>query len=286
MASNTIRFLATALCLFTGFNAILAAKPSPGCGKATAIASGNRTTTINQKQRWYIVKVPDNYNNTHPYRLIFTFHGLADNGATVANGQKSYLPWYGLPPLANDDVGAIFVSPTGLNTGWANAGGEDLLFVDDMVKTLEDNLCVDQNLRFSTGFSYGGAMSYAIACSRAKQFRAVAVLSGGLLSGCTGGTDPIAYYGQHGLGDPLLPIATGRQLRDTFVRNNKCTAQSPQEPRSGQGTMVKTEYKGCTEGYPVVWIAFDGSHIQTPVLSGANQTFAAVESWGFLKQFK
>jgi len=283
-------YLTTLLLFFHGICCTLAVKPSSGCGKPAAGFGngGNRTTTVNNKQRWYLVKLPDNYNNTHPYRLIFTFHGLADNGATVANGQKSYLPYYGLPPLAAaDDIGAIFVSPTGLNTGWANAGGEDLLFVDDMVKTVEENLCIDQDLRFSTGFSYGGAMSYAIACSRAKQFRAVAVLSGGLLSGCNGGKDPIAYYSQHGLGDPLLPIAQGRSMRDTFVKNNGCsTSQTPQEPRSGQGTMVKTKYEGCKDGYPVTWIAFDGSHIQTLVLKGATQTFAAAETWEFFKQFK
>ena len=283
--SRTTPFVTTVFLLLGLFQGILAATPSPGCGKTSTFGSGNYTAAINGKQRWYLVKVPDNYDPSHPYRLIFTFHGLADNGATVANGQKSYLPYYGLPALANDSIGAIFVSPTGLNTGWGNTGGEDLLFVDSMVKAVEDSLCIDQNLRFSTGFSYGGAMSYAIACSRAKQFRAVAVLSGGLLSGCTGAKDPIAYYGQHGLGDPLLPIAQGRQMRDTFVKNNGCTAQSPKEPRSGEGTMVKTQYTGCNEGYPVTWIAFDGSHIQTPVLKGATQTFAAVETWEFFKQF-
>jgi len=279
-------FIATLLLLLSTFDGIRAAKPSPGCGKTTNFVSGNYTATINGKQRWYLVKVPSNYNTTHPHRLIFTFHGLLDNGATVANGEKAYLPYYGLPPLADDGTGAIFVSPTGLNAGWANTGGEDILFVDAMVKAVEDSLCIDQNLRFSTGFSYGGGMSYAIACARAKQFRAVAVLSGALLGGCSGGTDPIAYYGQHGLGDPVLAIAQGRQLRDTFVKNNGCTAQTPQEPKAGQGTMVKTGYKSCKEGYPVTWIAFDGSHIQTPALKGANQTFAAVETWEFFKQFK
>ena len=284
MLTRGVSFLG--LVLFALFQTILAVKPSPGCGKTATFGSGNHTATVNNKQRWYLTKLPENYNNTHPYRIIFTFHGLADNGATVANGEKSYLPYYGLPPLANDNIGAIFVSPTGLNTGWANTGGEDLSFVDEMVKTVEDNLCIDQDLRFSTGFSYGGAMSYAIACARAKQFRAVAVLSGGQLSGCQGGKDPIAYYAQHGLGDPLLPIAGGRQMRDNFVKNNGCTAQTPQEPKSGEGTMVKTKYQGCSSGHPVTWVAFDGSHIQTPVLKGAAQTFAAVETWEFFSQFK
>jgi hypothetical protein len=50
--------------------------------------------------------------------------------------------------------------------------------------------------------------------------------------------------------------------------------------------MLKTEYKGCAEGYPVVWVAFDGVHTPTPLLKGANETFSAVESWEFIRQFK
>ena len=282
----TPRLSSVGMFLFAFLQTVLALKLSPGCGKPTTFSAGNYTATVNGKQRWYLVKLPDNYNKTHPYRLIFTFHGLADNGATVANGEKAYLPYFGLPPLANDDVGAIFISPTGLNAGWANTGGEDITFVDEMVKAVEDSLCVDQDLRFSTGFSYGGAMSYAIACARAKQFRAVAVLSGATLAGCTGGKDPIAYYAQHGVGDPLLPIAGGRQLRDQFVKNNGCTAQSPPEPKTGDGTMIKTKYQGCAPGYPVTWVAFDGSHNQTPVMKGASQTFSATETWEFFSQFK
>lgn len=288
MANTASGLWAIVLLFFATFHAVLAAKPSLGCGKTVDFPSGNRTTTVNQKQRLYAVRLPENYNNTHPYRLIFTFHGYGDSGAIVASGQKSYLPWFGLPPLANDEIGAIFISPTGLNTVWANSGGEDIAFVDDMIKTVEANLCVDQDLRFSTGFSFGGAMSYAIACARAKQFRAVAVISGGPLSGCVGGTEPIAYYAQHGVGDAQVPISSGRQLRDTFVRNNNCTApQSPVvEPRVGDGTLVRTEYKSCAQGYPVVWVAFDGGHTPTPMLKGANATFSAVESWAFFKQFK
>lgn len=44
-----------------------------------------------------------------------------------------------------------------------NQGGEDVTFFDNLVKTVEADLCVETTLRFSTGFSYGGAMSYALA---------------------------------------------------------------------------------------------------------------------------
>ncbi|KAF7595547.1 hypothetical protein BBP40_005582 [Aspergillus hancockii] len=100
----------------------------------------------------------------------------------------------------------IFIAPNGKNPGWATAGGEDIAFIEAIIKDIETDLCVDQSSRFATGFSWGGGMSYALACSHAKEFKAVSVLSGGLISGCAGGYDPIAYLGIHRINDPVLPF--------------------------------------------------------------------------------
>lgn len=204
----------------------------------------------------------------------------------MANGQQGFLPFMGLPPLANGDpIGAISVAPEGLSSGWANYGGEDIAFVDQMIKNIESKFCIDQSLRFSTGFSYGASMSYAIACARAKQFRAVAVISGAKLSGCDGGRDPIAFYGQHGSIDGTISIASGKQLRDTFVANNGCTKQTAADAAAGSGALVKTQYQGCAKGFPVTWISFDGGHTSTPTTRGAAKSFTPDETWAFFKQF-
>jgi poly(3-hydroxybutyrate) depolymerase len=210
----------------------------------------------------------------------------SDSSSAVANGQRGFLPFMGLASLGNSDpIGAISVAPEGLNSGWANSGGEDIAFVDQMIKDIESKFCIDQDLRFSTGFSYGASMSYAIACARAKQFRAVAVISGARLSGCDGGRDPIAFYGQHGSSDGTIPIASGKQLRDTFVANNGCTKQTTADAAAGSGALVKTQYQGCAKGYPVTWISFDGGHTSTPTTRGAAKPFTPDETWAFFKQF-
>lgn len=206
----------------------------------------------------------------------------------VASGGSDGSAWayYGQQRAANEN--AILVAPQGLNAGWANTGGEDLAFLDAMVKSIEAGLCVDQAQRFSTGFSFGGGMSYAIACARAKDFRAVAVISGGVISGCEGGNDPIAYLGIHGINDNVLNISGGRGLRDRFVRNNGCRSQSPREPGSGSGTHVSTSYEGCKAGYLVKWIAFDGGHAPAPVDGGGDsgaRSYVPGEIWGFFGQF-
>ncbi|WP_182909865.1 lectin [Microbispora sp. H13382] len=262
-----------------------------GCGKTPTLRSGTQSITTSGKNRSYILRIPDNYNNNTPYRLIFGFHWNGGTANDVDSGGTSGYPWsyYGLRALSNNST--IFVAPQGFNNGWANSGGEDITFVDDMIRRIEGDLCVDTSQRFAMGFSYGGGMSYALACARASVFRAVAVYSGGQLSGCSGGTEPVAYIGLHGLRDPVLNISAGRSLRDRFVRNNGCTAQNPPEPAQGSLTHIVTYYSGCRAGYPVAWAAFDAGHTPGPV-DGKSGDFEPGENswtrpvvWSFFTQF-
>ncbi|WP_409467755.1 cellulose binding domain-containing protein [Streptomyces sp. HC307] len=267
------------------------AAPSSGCGKTPTLTSGTHTIQTNGKNRTFILRIPDGYDRSRPYRLVFGFHWLGGTSTDVATGrtvETGTWAYYGLQRLANNST--VFVAPQGLNNGWANAGGEDVTFVDDMLRRIEADLCVDTTQRFALGFSYGAAMSYALACSRATVFRAVAVQSGGQLSGCSGGTQPIAYLGVHGLRDNVLGISGGRAMRDRFVRNNGCTPQNPPEPAPGSLTHRITTYSGCSAGHPVVWAAFDEGHIAAPQ-DGApgdsgSRTWLPAEVWKFFTQFQ
>ncbi len=263
-----------------------------GCGKAPTLASGTHSIQSSGQNRSYILRVPANYDNNHPYRLIFGFHWVGGTANDVDSGGTDGYNWsyYGLRRLA-DNAGntTIFVAPQGINNGWANSGGQDVTFVDDMLGQLEAGLCVDTTQVFSSGFSYGGAMTYALACARPTVFRAVAVYSGANLSGCSGGTQPVAYIGLHGIRDNVLNISNGRALRDTFVRNNGCTPQNPPEPAQGSLTHIVTAYSGCRTGYPVVWAAFDGAGHDPGPIDGCTcdgwMTWTKDVVWNFFTQF-
>jgi len=263
--------LASIVLLLLGAAQPILATPSAGCGKApkvitaAAAAAPGLTLTSGGKSRQYFVKLPTNYDNAHPYRLILTLHALGGSGSQIAlGGSGSY---YGLPPLVNDTIGAVFVAPSGTSggdgrargNGWWNQDGSDITFIKELVKTVEDDLCIDTNLRFSTGFSHGAAMSFILACAMGKDIRAVAVLSGNpQISGqCPGGLDPVAWYSQHGTHDSVLNITGGREMRDRFIKNNGCTVKEAKEPARGE-KHIKTVYEGCKEGYPVTFVAFDG----------------------------
>jgi poly(3-hydroxybutyrate) depolymerase len=268
--------------------AVQAATPSAGCGKSPTLTSGKRTIQSNGKSRSFILKIPDTYDPGTPHRLAFGFHWLGGTAEQVASGGSDGYAWayYGMQSQSGNST--IFVAPQGLNNGWGNSGGEDVTFTDDLVRLIENDLCVDTTQLFSVGFSYGGAMSYALACARATVFRAVAAIAApGAISGCSGGTQPIAYLGIHGVSDN---IGAGRGLRDTFVRNNGCTPQNAPEPAAGSKTHYLTVYSGCRTGYPVVWAPFDGGHQQGPVdgctgcESGA-RSWTKTEIWKFFSQF-
>lgn len=268
-----------------------AAAASPGCGKAPTLTSGTYTLQSGGKNRSFILRVPDGYDRDRAYRLVFGFHWLGGTSTDVATGRTvdpGTWAYYGLQRLA--DNSAVFVAPQGLGNGWANTGEEDVTFVDDMIRRIEADLCVDQTQRFALGFSYGAAMSYSLACSRATVFRAVAVQSGGVLSGCDDGTRPIAYLGVHGLRDNVLGISGGRAMRDRFVRNNGCTPQNPPEPAQGSLTHRVTAYAGCSAGHPVVWAAFDEGHIAAPQDGAPGdsgpKTWLPQEIWKFFTQFQ
>ena len=174
--------LAALVLVAVGANVITNAPPAAaattaGCGKAPRLNSGTHTIQSGGKSRSFILRLPDSYNNTYPHRLAFGFHWLGGTASAVASGGTDGDPWayYGMLSQSNNTT--IFVAPQGINNGWANTNGEDVTFTDDMIRMIDNALCVDTTQRFSVGFSYGGAMSYSLACSRPTVFRAVAAIA-------------------------------------------------------------------------------------------------------------
>ncbi|MES1175590.1 MAG: hypothetical protein ABUL62_14815 [Myxococcales bacterium] len=250
---------------------------SAGCGKTSTVTFGQVPGESGQNvgtgaggyvkigNRGFAMRLPDNYDSSHPYWLIFGFHWNGGSAKEVdTGGSNGYnMAHFGLQKLSKN--GAIFVAPDGLNAGWANSGGQDLKFVDDMVKLIEDNYCVDTSHVLTNGFSYGGGMSYEIACARAKTFRAAAIYEGAQLSGCDGGNDPIALWQMVGLTDTTCPMNLATPIRDRFVKNNGCTAQNPPQPAqpppySSTAGHICTDYSGCSAGHPLRWCVHQSGH--------------------------
>lgn len=149
-----------ALALLAAAQAVESA--SAGCGKNPP-TSGTKSINVNGKQRQYILQLPNNYDSSKAHRVVFGYHWRDGSMNDVANGG-----FYGLRSLSGDST--IFIAPNGLNAGWANNGGEDITFTDQLVAMLKNDLCVNEGEFFATGWSYGGSMSHSVACSRPGRF--------------------------------------------------------------------------------------------------------------------
>ena len=275
---------------------------SAGCGTTPTIASsmynnGSHITFMSgTQQRRYILNVPTNYDKTHPYKLIITYHELNGNDNEMYN-QK----FYNLLPQSNNT--AIFIAPNGSQSsgtpcsgnssgdsgcGWPNMGNADLTYVDALVKYIEANFCVDTNRIFADGWSYGGSMSYKTACERPMgaangYIRGVAVYSGSQLSGTCTPSKPVAYYASHGTHDSVLNYSNGVGLAQNFAKANGCTWATPTSVTSG--AHVCTNEMGCMAGYPVEFCSFNGDHTPYPDNGQESSSWNAANVWTFINQF-
>ncbi len=122
--------------------------PSTGCGKAPTLKSSPDTTinynsvTVNGTARRYILRLPANYDNSHPYRLILSYHWATGSASQVFNchteGIDCYTtqsPFFGQWDLSDNST--IFIAPDGIGGLWSNTGGQDVTFTDAILAQVE-----------------------------------------------------------------------------------------------------------------------------------------------------
>jgi poly(3-hydroxybutyrate) depolymerase len=256
---------------------------SAGCGNPPMLKSGTIPIMFNNASRNYILRIPDSYDNARPYRLVFAF---AESGASAMSvASRNYFTMASLDTMKT----TIFVAPDAAN-GMGSWSKSDVELTDAILEELEADLCIDKTRIFATGFSFGGAMSLALACQRADVFRGVAFFSGADLTGsCTGTlTKPIAYYASQASGDSSgdpMP-SSGRIKQAQFAAVNGCTAEPDATtfPAAGQPHKC-TVYQGCSAGHPTVYCVFEGAHGWEPRDPGESMSWNAPEAWKFITQF-
>ena len=219
-----------------------------------------------------MLDVPTSYEASKPYKLIFVWHPLGGSGSQIVSGGFN-----GLKSMANNT--AIFATADGLNgsnaeasgTGYWNANGGDMKLVQVMLDKINAGLCIDQERIFSTGFSFGGMMSYSLPFEF-DVFRAVAPCSGktGVIPINEKFSGPVAIMAFHGDADTFVATALGKAFFDKYAARNKCGTQTKAVSPNGC-----QQYDGCT--VPSTWCLFSGGH------NTWSEEPAAI--WKFFSQF-
>lgn len=228
--------------------------PSAGCAAGANPPVGVQTLDVDGTERSYIVSLPEDYDPTLPYPLVFAFHGLGGS-AELVSGRY----YFGLEEPGGKPT--VFVYPDGLDAGdgagWANTDGQDVAFFDALFAKVQQTYCIDSARVFSTGHSYGGIMTHTLACQRADVLRAIAPVAGAFFGGrggeCSG---PVAAWGAHGNPDNTVDYESGVSAIERVMETNGCDPESgtPVEP-----TEFCVRYE-CDSDYPVTWCAHDEDH--------------------------
>ncbi|QIW96942.1 hypothetical protein AMS68_002460 [Peltaster fructicola] len=159
--------------------------------------------------RDYYVHIPANYQTNSATKVYFSFHGAGKD----ALGQEKLS---GLSdPYFNPS--GIAVYPEGQDGYWLSHPGvsedspNDIDFVLDILKWLDDKLCIDKSRLYASGKSNGGGLTNLLACDprTAASFAAFAGVSGAyyedkLARNCNPGR-VVPFLSFHGLNDTTIP---------------------------------------------------------------------------------
>ncbi len=302
-------------------------RPSKGCTVSdgaeklttggSSVPSGLPTSvklSINSggSNREYIIDIPEDYDPTHPYRLIFSWHQAYGSANGNANGQypanngpnfdaENYA-YFGLHREATAaNQPAIFVAPQGIgNFPWDYA--RDVVLFDDLLELIGDNVCIDESRVFTTGFSFGAMMSYALSISRQDKLRGAVTMAAANYNLPNAPQSPsegsIAYFGITGMSDGTCPWVNNDQQKRggkycvlQHADANHCTpAANIQTATNGSKAHVCYDFEGCDAGYPVKVCTFDGAHTPSSVSDGMSggddglKAFVPPLAWKFISE--
>lgn len=220
-----------------------ASGPSSGCGKAAADPQGQftkKTIRAADMDRTYYVYVPEQYDPTRAYPVVFRFHGTTGNG--LSGGLD-------IEKVAPKDM--IVIAPDGQMNTWTWMQKEIALF-DGLSAWVGEQYCIDKGKQFVFGFSAGAGVSQLLSCVRGNVLRGLGAIAGYNAYGNRTCQGQVAGWHVHDSTDTAAPIAGGRAARDALLKMNGCSMES--EPAGD--TCVR--YRGCAEGHPVVWCETSG----------------------------
>jgi len=283
-----------------------------------SVANGLPTSTrlkitSGGSSREYIIDVPADYDPTHPYRLIFSWHQAYGSNTGNAVGQypafngpnfdaKNYA-YFGLHREAMAaKQPAIFVAPGGIgNLPWDYK--RDVVLFDDLLALIDANLCIDDSRVFTTGFSFGAMMSYSLSITRQTKLRGAVTMAAANFNLPNQPSDsnaaPIAYFGITGMSDGTCKWVDneagkrgGKFCALTHAQDNGCTIPGNiQTAMVGSKKYLCYDFEGCKAGYPVKACTFDGAHTPSSINDGNSngddglKAFVPPLAWKFIAQF-
>ena len=251
----------------------------------------------NGDEREYQLYLPSSYNEGTAYPVLLNFHGFGGNA-------KDYFAYESNFQEVADQEAVILVYPQALLlSGFSvwNAAPfaednktdfDDIGFIETLIVKLQDQLSIDPERVYASGFSTGGMFSYALACFCNEPIAGVAAVSAAQLNLVDCAPSPINVFIAHGTDDDLLPYYGSSDIVSidevvsfwTSVNQTSTVAQESSYAFDKETVYQYTYSGGINSSQVMLYKVENGNHGWfTHDLAG--QSFTSV-LWGFLSPQK
>lgn len=259
MAAKKRRFPAAVglLVLFAALAGLPARAPAENsnarvsCGGAEPCPVGNRS---------YLALPPDDWNGRDALPVLIHFHGWGRTGANVI----------GNPEIsgATREAGVLLLAPNGLSKSWSfwRAPSRDVPFVEAMVEDAARRFPIDRKRIYVSGFSYGAAMAWRLACERGADYAAFLPIAGtlwnfGELEHCSA---PVRLRQVHGLADTVMDLPRGAggdplYAVSPWLHRNGCKTAPDKTERVG--IFTESVWTSCASGRGVELDLHESGHV-------------------------
>ena len=257
-------------------------------GKTYQSGDHKMSVNVDGKNRTFIMHVPSAYKGDKPVPLVVDYHPIGGSGQGQLSGTtyKSQTDPEGVISLYPDGTGGKSMMGAGWNVGPCCSNDDDVKFSREMIKAVEEKVCIDTKRVYATGFSMGGGMSNHVACYMSDIYAAVAPAAMDLnktnSATCNperpisiimfrGTNDNVCRYqgGDSGFNDGLNFLGAEGNFQ-FWAQKNGCTG-SPSKNSNGCN-----EYSNCKDGTKVVLCTKQG---------GGHEQGDGKVGWPFLKSF-
>ena len=242
---------------------------------AASFYAVNRTTgtlvTSAGQTREYILYVPRSYDRSKPAPLVISIHGAAN----WPSFQMNLSQWNTLA----DEHGFIVVYPAGEGGGpktWLLRGERtpshmpDVVFISELLDTLEASYNIDPARIYANGLSNGGGVTFALSCTLSHRIAAFGPVAAAVTLPVDWCPDsrPAPMMAFHGTADRITPFHGAKvwlapdpfpsipQWTAAWARRNRCSRNSVES--SAAPDVTRLEYTDCADNAAVVLYTIKG----------------------------
>lgn len=160
--------------------------------------------------RSYHVKPPDNWDGVTPLPVMLHFHGWGRQGTLIVK--------HGRISGATRVRGVLLLAPNGRGKTWDfwDADSRDTDFAWDVIEDAAKRYPIDRDRIFVSGYSYGSAMAWRMACDRGAEVHALLAVSGTLQQSELCATSPKIIRHVHGTSDTVMDFPFGPGGDETY----------------------------------------------------------------------